>query len=67
MIFPESVVHMRIRYDDRERRRIAVSVGHNIFNPHCQVNVGLLLSRFGGGGTVAPVDAFSMPTGPPIT
>lgn len=50
VIFPESVVHMRIRYDDRERRRIAVSVGHNIFNPHCQVNVGLLLSRFGGGG-----------------
>jgi hypothetical protein len=50
VLFPESVVHMRIRYDDPAKDRVAVSVGHNIFNSHCRVNIGVLLSRFGGGG-----------------
>jgi nanoRNase/pAp phosphatase (c-di-AMP/oligoRNAs hydrolase) len=27
-----------------------IGVGHSIFNPHCRVNVGLMLARFGGGG-----------------
>jgi hypothetical protein len=29
---------------------VAVSVGHNIFNPGCRVNAGLLLTKFEGGG-----------------
>lgn len=49
-LFPACVVHMRIRYDARDRSRIVVNVGHSIFNPGCRVNVGLLLARFGGGG-----------------
>ncbi len=49
-LFPESYVQMRIRYEDKEKEIIAVSVGHSIFNPHCQVNAGLLLAGFGGGG-----------------
>jgi len=49
-LFPQCVVHMRIRYDARERDKIVVNVGHSIFNRQCRVNVGLLLSRFGGGG-----------------
>jgi len=49
-LFPESVVNVKIRYDDKERQIIALSVGHSIFNKNCNVNVGLLLSGFEGGG-----------------
>jgi len=49
-LFPESVVNVKIRYDDKERQMIALSIGHSIFNKNCNVNVGLLLSRFEGGG-----------------
>jgi len=49
-LFPESFVNVRIRYEDKNRELMAVSVGHSIFNPHCKVNAGLLLADFGGGG-----------------
>ena len=49
-LFPEAFVSVRIRYDDPGRERIALSVGHNIFNPKCVVNAGKMLSKFGGGG-----------------
>jgi hypothetical protein len=49
-LFPKSFVHARIRYEDKNKETVAVSVGHSIFNPHCNVNAGLLLSDFGGGG-----------------
>ena len=49
-LFPEAYVHMRIRYDPRDKDKVVVNVGHSIFNTHCKVNVGLLLSKFGGGG-----------------
>lgn len=49
-MFPETVVQMKIRYDTRNRDRVVVSVGHSIFNRNCEVNVGLLLTRFHGGG-----------------
>jgi len=49
-LFPKAIVSVRIRYNDPDRQKIAVSVGHNIFNPKCRVNVGKMLSRFGGGG-----------------
>jgi len=49
-LFPESVVNVKIRYDDEERQTVALSIGHSIFNKNCKVNVGLLLSRFEGGG-----------------
>ena len=49
-LFPEAVVHARIRYENADRQRIVVNVGHSIFNRNCNVNVGLLLSRFNGGG-----------------
>jgi nanoRNase/pAp phosphatase (c-di-AMP/oligoRNAs hydrolase) len=41
---------MRIRRDARNKEKIVVNVGHSIFNRYCKVNVGLLLSKFGGGG-----------------
>lgn len=49
-LFPESFVHLRIRYENRNRDTIIVNVGHSIFNRNCNVNAGLLLSGFGGGG-----------------
>ncbi|MBW2427763.1 MAG: exopolyphosphatase [Deltaproteobacteria bacterium] len=49
-LFPESYVNVRIRYEDKNRETVAVSVGHSIFNSGCKVNAGLLLSDFGGGG-----------------
>lgn len=49
-LFPEAVVHVRIRYDAKNSDKIAVNVGHSIFNRNCRVNVGLLLSGFEGGG-----------------
>lgn len=49
-MFPEALVNMKIShiYDDKDNVR--VSVGHNIFNRNCNVNIGLMLSQFEGGG-----------------
>jgi oligoribonuclease NrnB/cAMP/cGMP phosphodiesterase (DHH superfamily) len=49
-LFPESAVNVRIRYEDPDKDMVAVSVGHSIFNPKCNVNVGLMLAQFDGGG-----------------
>jgi len=49
-LFPKTVVSVKIRYDDDARKQVAVSIGHNIFNRNCNVNVGLMLSKFEGGG-----------------
>ena len=49
-LFPEAVVSVKIRYDDKNKQRVAVSVGHSIFNRNCKVNAGVMLSAFEGGG-----------------
>jgi len=49
-LFPKAFVQVRIRYEDKKKETVAVSVGHSIFNPYCNVNAGLLLAGFGGGG-----------------
>ncbi|MGD9384655.1 MAG: exopolyphosphatase [Desulfobacterales bacterium] len=49
-MFPEAVVSVNIRYDNGHKEKVAVSVGHSIFNRNCNVNVGLMLSNFEGGG-----------------
>ncbi len=49
-LFPEAIVSVKIRYDNGDKEKVAVSVGHSIFNRNCHVNVGLMLSRFEGGG-----------------
>ena len=49
-MFPKAVVSVKIRYDDEDKKRVAVSVGHSIFNRNCKVNVGVMLSSFEGGG-----------------
>ncbi len=49
-LFPEAVVSVKIRYEKNNREKVSVSVGHSIFNKNCNVNVGLMLSQFEGGG-----------------
>lgn len=49
-MFPEAVVSVNIRYDNGDKEKVAVSAGHSIFNRNCNVNVGLMLSNFEGGG-----------------
>jgi hypothetical protein len=49
-LFPKAVVSVKIRYDNDSKEKVAVSVGHSIFNRNCNVNVGLMLSSFEGGG-----------------
>jgi len=49
-MFPKAVVSVTIRYDDKDKKMLAVSVGHSIFNRNCKVNVGRMLTAFGGGG-----------------
>ncbi len=49
-LFPETVVSVRIRYEDSQKQTVVVNIGHSIFNPNCNVHVGRLLTAFGGGG-----------------
>ncbi|MGD2185905.1 MAG: exopolyphosphatase [Desulfobacterales bacterium] len=49
-LFPNTMVNLRIRYEDQNKETIVVNVGHSIFNPKCNVNVGLMLAQFDGGG-----------------
>ncbi len=49
-MFPDAVVSMKVRYESPEREKVIIGVGHSIFNRKCNVNVGLMLSEFGGGG-----------------
>jgi nanoRNase/pAp phosphatase (c-di-AMP/oligoRNAs hydrolase) len=49
-LYPESSVNLRIRYEDHNKDMVVINLGHSIFNPGCNVNVGLMLAQFGGGG-----------------
>ncbi len=49
-LFPEAVVSVKIRHDQKDRSHVILSVGHSIFNRNCKVNAGALLSRYHGGG-----------------
>ncbi|MBF0223944.1 MAG: exopolyphosphatase [Desulfobacterales bacterium] len=49
-LFPESIVNVKIRYDDNDKDKVIVSVGESIFNRKCNVNIGEMLAKFEGGG-----------------
>lgn len=46
-VFPESYVNMKIF---NKESKIHIKLGHSIFNRSCQINVGKLMARYGGGG-----------------
>ncbi len=49
-LFPEATVSVRIFKDSQREGRVGISVGKNIFNKASTINVGELLSEYGGGG-----------------
>jgi oligoribonuclease NrnB/cAMP/cGMP phosphodiesterase (DHH superfamily) len=49
-LYPESSVSIKIRHTDPEGENTTVSVGRSVLNDTCRVNVGRMLSRYGGGG-----------------
>ena len=49
-LFGDTLASVKIRYRDAGKTHVLVSIGHNIFNRGCRVNVGHLLARYGGGG-----------------
>jgi hypothetical protein len=48
-LFPDANVSVRIHWGP-QKTQVAVVVGHAIFNRTCRVNVGELMSDYGGGG-----------------
>jgi hypothetical protein len=49
-LFPEGNIQVKVAYDTQRENTTAISVGYNIFNPTSKVNVGELLTHYGGGG-----------------
>jgi nanoRNase/pAp phosphatase (c-di-AMP/oligoRNAs hydrolase) len=49
-LFPEANVSVRVFRDTQRPGRTGISVGKNIFNKTSTVNVGEMLSHYGGGG-----------------
>ncbi len=49
-IFEDCVASMKIRYDHHDKNTVLVSVGRSIFNKGSKVNIGKLLTKYGGGG-----------------
>jgi len=50
MLYGDGNISMKIAHDSQRVDTTAISVGYNIFNPTSTVNVGELLSNYGGGG-----------------
>lgn len=48
-LFPDANVSVRVHWGP-QRKHVACAVGHSIFNRTCNVAVGELMSKYGGGG-----------------
>ena len=49
-LFPKGNIQVKVADDAQRENTTSISVGYNIFNTTSNVNVGELLSRYGGGG-----------------
>ena len=49
-LFPEANLSVKVFHDNHQTGRTGISVGKNIFNKTSPVNIGELLSHYGGGG-----------------
>lgn len=49
-LFPKGNILVKVAHDSQRENTTAISVGYNIFNPTSNVNVGELLTNYGGGG-----------------
>lgn len=48
-LFPDANVSLRLQWGP-EKKFVAATLGHNIFKRDCKTNIGLLCSKYGGGG-----------------
>jgi hypothetical protein len=48
-LFPQANISLRVHWGP-SREHVAAAVGHSIFNRTSHTNVGMLMSRYGGGG-----------------
>lgn len=48
-LFPQANISLRVHWGPN-REHVAAAVGHSIFNRTSRTNVGVLMSRYGGGG-----------------
>ena len=46
-LFPDTIANLKIYH---EGDQTVIKLGHSVINRACNVNVGMLLSKFGGGG-----------------
>jgi oligoribonuclease NrnB/cAMP/cGMP phosphodiesterase (DHH superfamily) len=49
-LFPQGNIQVKVADDKQRENTTSISVGYNIFNSTSNVNVGELLSHYGGGG-----------------
>jgi len=49
-LFPKGNIQVKVAHDGQRPNTTSISVGYNIFNPTSNVNVGELLTNYGGGG-----------------
>ena len=49
-LFPQGNIQVKVADDEQRENTTSISVGYNIFNTTSNVNVGELLSHYGGGG-----------------
>jgi len=49
-LFPDTIASVKIRYKEPDKAQVLLSVGKSIFKKQSRVNIGTLLSRYGGGG-----------------
>jgi oligoribonuclease NrnB/cAMP/cGMP phosphodiesterase (DHH superfamily) len=49
-LFPHITASIKVRYKEKEKKHVLLSIGKNIFNSGCRVNIGNLLKQYGGGG-----------------
>ena len=53
-LFPETIASVKLRFGSSKhqsgQKNVQLSIGHSIFKKQCNVNIGNLLAKYGGGG-----------------
>jgi hypothetical protein len=49
-LFPQGNVSVKIATFPQKENTLKISVGKSIFNKSCDVNIGMLMAKYGGGG-----------------
>lgn len=49
-LFTDTIASVKIRYHSQTTKDVQISIGKSIFTPGFNINIGKLLSQYGGGG-----------------